>query len=117
MFKFNSSVKVFIHREPVDMRKSFYSLMSLVQEEMKMNPFDQSLYLFAGRGKDKIKILFWDKTGFVLIYKKLEKETYPWSNSFEKSLEISYEKLILFLDGIDIWKIKTHEPLSYKRVC
>jgi len=73
---FNDLPTIYLHRSPVDFRKAVNGLCELVQDELEMNPFDENLYVFCNRKRDRLKILHWDRTGFVLWYKRLEKEKF-----------------------------------------
>ena len=63
---------IYLHREYVDFRKAVNGLCAIVESDLLMNPYEGSLYVFCNRGRDKLKILHWDRTGFVLWYKRLE---------------------------------------------
>ena len=69
---------VYLHRDPVDFRKAVNGLSMLVSSEMDLDPYDSSLYVFCNRSRDKVKILHFDETGFVLWYKRLEKAKFAW---------------------------------------
>jgi len=64
--KFNDLPTIYLHRTPVDFRKAVNGLCELVQQELEMNPFDENLYVFCNWKRDRLKILHWDRTGFVL---------------------------------------------------
>jgi transposase len=68
------AVRVYLCTAPTDMRKGFDTLAALVREQLKHDPLSGSLFLFVGRGKDRIKLLYWDTDGFALWYKRLEPE-------------------------------------------
>ena len=61
-----------------DLRRGIDGLATIVQEQFKLDPFTNSLFLFCGRRCDRIKGLFWDGDGFVLLYKRLEKSSFQW---------------------------------------
>jgi transposase len=73
---FNDLPASYLHRAPVDFHKAVNDLSELVEQELEMNPFDENLYVFCNRKRDRLKILHWDKTGFVLWYKRPEKEKF-----------------------------------------
>ena len=73
------------------MRKSIGTLSILVQGEMKMDPFAESLYVFCNRRKEIIKVLYWDKNGFCLWMKRLEKERFRWPETKKEVEEIRRE--------------------------
>lgn len=79
-----------------------------------MNPFDESLYVFCNRGRDKLKILHWDKTGFVLWYKRLEKDKFKWpKESLESVIKLDDQSLRSLLSGLPIYPPEPHKPLNY----
>ena len=111
------SVEVYLCREVVDFRKSINGLSAIVEEHLGLNPFGPQLFVFCNRRRDKLKILYWERSGFVLWYKRLEKQRFPWP-SRDKSdvLEMTGRELNWLLDGIDLFHIKPHESLSYEKV-
>jgi transposase len=91
------SVRVFVCTEPTDMRKSFDALAALVQSVLKEDPFCGHLFTFLNRRKDKVKILYWDRSGFLLVYKRLEEGTF-W---MPDRREIGFRELMMVLEGIE----------------
>lgn len=85
-----------------DMRKSINGLASLVKNHFKKNPFQPTLFLFCGRRKDRIKGLLWDGTGFLLLYKRLEKGKYQWPNKPGDLIEITDKQLRWLTEGLTI---------------
>lgn len=96
MLSLPPSVRVFVCRAPTDMRKSFDGLCALVESVLKRDPFSGHLFVFANRSRDKVKILYWDRSGFFLLYKRLEEGTF-WLP--EKS-EIDSRELMMLLEGL-----------------
>ncbi|WP_083025326.1 IS66 family insertion sequence element accessory protein TnpB [Vreelandella lionensis] len=74
MIRPGTDLKIYLCPEPVDMRKQIDGLALLVQEAMALNPFDQALFVFGNRQRDKVKLLFWERKGFVVWYKRLERD-------------------------------------------
>jgi transposase len=108
MLTFPSAVRIFIYTQPTDMRSGFARLTMLVEQFMRHDPFEGHLFVFFNRTGDKCKILFWDRTGFVLWYKRLEEGTferlrYPPNAA---SLEIDVAGLSWILEGIDLLKAR-----------
>jgi transposase len=98
----------------VDMRKSINGLSALVEQELELNPMIEALFVFCNRGRDKIKLLHWERNGFVLWYKRLEKQRFKWLQSTNTSaITIDGYQLNLLLDGLDIFNNKPHETLFY----
>jgi len=110
-------IEVYLCREVVDFRKSINGLSILVEEQLGLNPFGPQLFVFCNRRRDKLKILYWERTGFVLWYKRLEKQRFPWPRRDKFDLlTMTGRELNWLLDGIDLFRIKPHEALSYKSV-
>jgi transposase len=114
-----ADVEVYLCRDIVDMRKSINGLSLLVEETLELDPFAPCLFVFCNRKRDKIKLLYWERSGFVLWYKRLEKQRFPWPRREGEAATVSLtgEELNWLLDGIDIFRIKPHERLEYRSVC
>ena len=107
-------VKIFIRPGHTDLRKAVNGLTALVQEAMKGDPFSGSVYLFCNKGKKLLKAVWWDKTGFWLSQKRLEREKWPWPENEGETEELNAEQLGMLLEGIDFFK--AHKPVYYQRV-
>ena len=110
-----SKVKIFIKPGHTDLRKASNGLGVIVQEGMKHDPFNGSVYLFCNRERKLLKAVYWDNNGFWLCQKRLEKDKYPWPQTMEAVLELTEEELKMLLTGIDLFK--KHKTLYYKKVC
>lgn len=101
------SVRVFLATGPTDMRKGFDSLAALVRDHLGHDPLSGSLFLFLGRRRDRLKVLYWDSDGFALWYKRLEEGTFrlPAKNT-DASVELKASELAMLLEGIDLTSIK-----------
>ena len=109
-----SKVRIFIRPGSTDLRKAVHGLTALVQGNMRQDPFSGSVYLFCNRGRKLLKAVWWDRTGFWLAQKRLEKDKFPWPEYAEEVEELNGEQLEMLLTGIDFWK--AHKPLQYQRV-
>lgn len=96
------SVRVFIHRGPTDMRRSFDGLAVMVREILREDPLSGHLFVFINRRRDRAKVLLWDRTGYWLLYKRLEEGTFVLPVGSEPSVEITSAELALILEGIDL---------------
>jgi len=96
MLSLPPSVRVFVCTAPTDMRKSFDALCALVETVLKQDPFSGHLFVFLSRRRDKVKILYWDRSGFFLLYKRLEEGTF-W---MPERAEIGARELMMVLEGI-----------------
>ncbi len=81
MFRFDDSLKVFLHRDPVDFRVGINGLSILVEQAMLLNPMSSALYVFGNRRRDRIKILGWDRNGFWVLMKRLEADRFAWPDA------------------------------------
>jgi len=105
---------VYMYLEPVDMRKSFDSLFGLVKNVLGRNIFDDSLFLFISRNRDKAKVLYFDGTGMVLFYKRLEKGTFANIRRRSRNeIRMTFSELQLFLEGA---KIERDLPISPEQI-
>ena len=95
------------------MRKQINGLATLVETGMGEKPFSGDLFLFCGRDMSMLKALYWDKNGFCLWTKRLEKGSFPWPNAGGEKVEWSAQELGMLLDGIDFRK--RFKSLDYKR--
>jgi len=96
------SVRVFVCTAPTDMRKSFDGLCALVETVLKQDPFSGHLFVFLGRRRDKVKILYWDRSGFFLLYKRLEAGTF----AMPERAEVGPRELLLLLEGIEASQVR-----------
>jgi len=114
MLRPKSSVQVYLYSGVVDMRKSIDGLAALVEQELELNPMSEVLFVFCNRQRDKIKLLYWERNGFVLWYKRLEKQRFTWLAETEAaSISIDGYQLNLLLDGLDIFNNKPHKSLFF----
>jgi transposase len=107
---------VYIAVGPTDMRKSVNGLSILVQENLKKNLFTGSMFCFCNRNRNIIKILFWDKNGFVIWYKKLDKDKFKWPDSEEDLIQTGRRELQWLLEGLTIDQKNAFERLEYELV-
>lgn len=105
---------IYIKPGKTDMRKQIGGLCVIVQEEMELNPFSDCLFVFCNRDRKILKALYWDRNGFCLYQKRIEKETFPWPKNDTEAQRISHDQLQLLLLGIDFWK--AHKTLNYSEV-
>jgi len=116
MLTLPSSVKIFIYTQPTDMRCGFNKLTMLTESFMLKDPFSGHLFVFFNKLGDKCKILFWDRTGFIIWYKRLEEGTFEKLKSphGKTSLEVDVSKLAWILEGIDLFKARRRKRYNRK---
>lgn len=102
MLSLPPSVRVFVCRAPTDMRKSFDGLCALVESVLRQDPFSGHLFIFANRRRDKLKALYWDRSGFVQMYKRLEAGTF-WLPDAD---EIGSRELVMLLEGLHVSEVR-----------
>lgn len=85
-----------------DMRKSIDGLAAIVQEQFNMDPFSSSLFIFCGRRCDRIKVLLWEPTGFVLLYKRLENGNFQWPRSERELKPITWQQFRWLMEGLKV---------------
>lgn len=112
MLSLPPAVKVFLASEPADMRRSFDGLAALTRDVIRRDPFSGHLFVFRSRLGDRVKILYWDRSGFVLWYKRLEKGVFRFPRSDTHSVEIESADLGLLLEGIDLAGAKRRERFA-----
>ena len=93
---------IFVYNGTLDFRKQMNGLIHLVNEEMQSRPNDGNVYVFRNRGRDKLKILMWDRNGFVLGYKRLEKGHFDFPKVGGSHCEITHEQLTMMVSGMPI---------------
>ena len=104
MLSLSELVRIYVCLTPTDMRKSFDSLAAVVREGLGYDPLSGHLFVFRSRRGDRVKLLWWDRDGLTLYYRRLEKGTFrfPTTNDPQaRSIEVSSQELSLVLWGID----------------
>lgn len=108
---------VFLHRVPVDGRKAINGLSEIVEAAQMGDLTGPYLFVFCGKRRDVIKILYFDKTGFALWQKRLDRDRFPWpKNQNETVLKLTAAQMQWLLDGYDVWKMKPFEEIHFSRV-
>jgi len=102
MLTWPRAVRVFVYTQPTDMRRSFDRLAAMVEQTLGHDPFSGHLFVFVNRRTDRMKILFWDRSGFCLFYKRLEQGVFHLPASTSEGLEIDVTRLALILEGLDL---------------
>lgn len=112
---------MYVCTQPADMRRSFDGLCGMARDLMKQDPLTGHLFLFRNRNRDRLKVLYWDRDGLAIWYKRLEKGTWqfptdmkPASETVGASAEISRQELSLLLDGIDLRSVERRRRYQKK---
>ena len=108
MIHLPASVRVYLCLSPCDMRRSFDGLHALVRDHLQLDAFSGHLYLFANKRRDRLKLLYWDRSGFAIWAKRLEAGTFaiPSGEPGGKRFEITVEELGALLSGINLEQAK-----------
>jgi len=104
MFSLHSSLTFYFYRSPCDMRKSFNGLSGLVRNELGKEPCSGDVFVFLNKTRTHLKLLHWERGGFVLYYKRLEQGTFAIPVFKEGENCISWSQLVLMIEGIVIEK-------------
>ena len=108
--------RIYASRHPVDMRKSIDGLAMLVEGTLEADPFSGTLYVFVNRRRDKVQILYWEGSGFVLWYKRLEKARFIWPAMDGETVKLNGQQLNWLLDGYDVSRLHPHRRYRYQTV-
>ena len=98
-----TNTRIYLACGATNMGRSFDSLSSYVQQEMKLDPFDGALFIFRSKRGDKVKVLWWDGQGLCLFYKRLEQGRFIWPSTKNGTAQLTKAQLSMLLEGID-WR-------------
>jgi len=112
----NSLAAVYLCTEPVDFRLQINGLSLLVQETLRLDPLSEQLFAFTNRRRTRVKILYWERNGFVLWQKRLERDRFHWPRGRDATVTLSGQELNWLLDGFDLSRWRPHARLDYARV-
>ncbi|MFQ5634803.1 MAG: IS66 family insertion sequence element accessory protein TnpB [Gammaproteobacteria bacterium] len=108
---------VYLCREAVDFRKGINGLSILVEEVLSVDPFCEQMFVFCNRRRNQVRILYWERNGFCLWQKRLEKARFKWPRDADGDvITLSGQQLNFLLDGYDVLRFKPHERLHYSSV-
>lgn len=108
MISFSPAIKIYLHREPVDMRKSYDGLFGIVKNDLSMDVRNGGLFMFINLRRNRVKLMYWDSDGIAIWQKRLERGSlqHPQPKGNSKHLEIDASELHLLLSGIDLASVK-----------
>ena len=112
-----NGVRVYLALGATDMRKSIDGLSILVSQQLQLDPFAGHLFGFCNRSRTIVKLLYWDRNGFCLWQKRLERHVFRWPVSETEVMAIDSRKLSWLLDGLDPLAVKGHSRLEYTTIC
>ena len=109
---FTGAEKVYIACGYTDIRKGIDGLAAMVQQVFELDPFTNTLFLFCGRRRDRIKGLYWEGDGFILVYKRLERGVYQWPRNEREAREITPQQYRWLMEGLKVEQPKAHRPVT-----
>ena len=102
MLSLPTSVRIWLATQATDMRKSFDTLAEVVRQQLGGDPLSGQLFVFRNKRADRVKLLYWDEDGFVIVYKRLEAGTFRFPQAEAAGVEIRAADLQMLLDGVDL---------------
>jgi transposase len=110
-----NQLRFYLYRHPTDMRKSFDGLFGIVSQVLSLDPLSGDVYVFVNRRRDRIKLLVWDRGGFWIFYKRLEKGTFqlPPNTDDAETVALPYEELMMLIEGIDLCSVKRRSRYNF----
>ncbi|VAW74734.1 Mobile element protein [hydrothermal vent metagenome] len=113
----NDLPEVFLCRDIVDFRKGINGLTVLVEDALDLDPFSEKLFIFCNRKRNMIRILYWERNGFCLWQKRLEKQKFKWPRKgMNDTITFTGQQLNWLLDGYDVMRMQAHDELKYSTV-
>ena len=109
---FRGADHVYIACGYTDLRRGIDGLASLVQQQFQLDPFSNTLFLFCGRRRDRIKGLYWEGNGFILLYKRLESGSFQWPRNGAEARELSAQQYRWMMEGLSVEQPKAHRPVK-----
>lgn len=114
MFNLSAAHTYHLYTQPTDMRKSFDSLSGLVRSHLQADPFNGHVYVFVNKQRNRLKLLHWEKGGFTLYYKRLEKGQFELPATTQPAYRIPWSDLMLILEGISLKNIQRKARFSFQ---
>lgn len=95
-----------------DLRRGIDGLAGLVQQQFQLNPFQRALFLFCGRRRDRIKGLYWEGDGFLLLYKRLEEGSFQWPRNGTEARELTAQQYRWLMEGLSVEQPRAHKQIT-----
>jgi len=115
MLNLPSGTKVYVASNPVRMCLSFDGLSDLVRGVLRKDPFSEQLFIFFNKRKDKVKILYWDRNGYAIWYKRLEGGIFRTPRIKEDCYVLTIGELSMLLEGIDLTDKSRFSSLNIRK--
>jgi len=115
MISFSNRHRYFLYLPPTDMRKSFAGLGGIVKRSLGKELTSGDIFIFINRRRDRLKLLMWDRSGFVIWYKRLEEGSFelPRHQVGATGIEIRRDDLMLILEGIELWSVRRRKRYAH----
>ena len=115
MLSLPSAIRIFLCREATDLRKGFDTLAARVREVFGLDPLSGHLFVFPNRRRDRVKLLYWDRDGYAIWYKRLERGTFRVLTGEAGNGEIGRRELSMLLEGVDLRTARTQKRFELQR--
>ena len=116
MFNIAKAQKIYIAVGYSDLRCGIDGFASIIQNTFHMNPQTNALFIFCGRRSDRIKALYWDTDGYILLYKRLEGGQYQWPRTTEELKELTPQQFRWLMEGLSIYQKKVIQPVQQRLI-
>lgn len=104
----DAGVAIYIATKPVDFRKGHNGLVALVEGHLKQDPFGGAVYVFRAKRADRLKLIYWDGTGLVMTYKRLEDSSFAWPRLRDGVMRLSRAQFEALFEGLDWKRVRAH---------
>ena len=117
MIGFTSGQRYYLSREPCDMRKSYDGLSGIVRKGLNRDPLSGEVFMFLNRRRTMIKLLVWDRSGFVVWCKRLERGTFelPQRMAQGASVVVNWDELVMILEGVSLSSVRRRKRYAMKK--
>ena len=115
MFGLNEEAPVYVYREPVDFRCGVNGLVAVIEQGMKLDAFAAACFVFSNRRRNRVRVVSWERNGFWVCSKRLERERFIWPRAHDTVVELTLLQLQWLLSGVDVAALRGHQRLAYRR--
>jgi len=116
MIRLQSDIRIYLASSPIDGRKAINGLSACVMDAFNQKPMDGSVFVFYNHARNRIKCLFWDRNGFVLYHKRLERGKFHVRTDSDGAVELSQQQLDWLLAGLDFTLMSAFPELNYEHL-
>ena len=109
---FKCSCPVYIACGYTDLRRGIDGLAGIVQSQFQMDPFQRAMFLFCGRKRDRMKVLYWEGDGFLLLYKRLERGSFQWPRTKNEVQALTPRQYRWLMEGVSAEQPRAHKPVA-----